>query len=145
MLEPAVREERTGWRDQSISQRHRLWGFNCPAVDLDFLVVEYNVGKPVAIIEYKHHGAKYPDWHHPTYRALISLANIARLPFLVVFYHNVDWWFRVVPVNGHAKKYYEHWQGMTESEFVASLYRMRRVVLTNEIADKLHSVKPPSD
>ena len=49
-----VRQERTNWRDQELSARHRTWGFNCPAVDLDFLMVEYNIGKPVGLIEYKH-------------------------------------------------------------------------------------------
>ncbi len=36
----SVRQERTGWRDEKISQRHREWGYNCPAVDLDFEVVD---------------------------------------------------------------------------------------------------------
>lgn len=31
-------QERTGWRDEEISARHRIWGVNCPAVDLDFLM-----------------------------------------------------------------------------------------------------------
>ena len=51
-------KERTGWRDERISQRHRLWGVECQAIDLDFLLVEYRSEyddiRPVAIIEYKH-------------------------------------------------------------------------------------------
>jgi hypothetical protein len=38
------------WRDEAISQRHRLWGFNCPAVDIDFLMIEYDQGKPAACV-----------------------------------------------------------------------------------------------
>ncbi len=45
--------ERTGWRDREISQRQRRWGFHCAAVDLDFVLVEYCVAAPVAIVEYK--------------------------------------------------------------------------------------------
>ena len=70
-----VREERTGWRDARISARHRLWGFNCPSVDLDFLLVEYHLGKPVGLVEYKHYQAQEPNVIHPTYRALIDLAD----------------------------------------------------------------------
>ena len=35
-----VRKERTGWRDEEISRRHRLWGVSCAATDIDFLLVE---------------------------------------------------------------------------------------------------------
>ena len=34
-----VRPERTGWRDEKLSQRHRMWGWDCPAVDIDFLLL----------------------------------------------------------------------------------------------------------
>jgi hypothetical protein len=61
-------EERTGWRDEELSLRHRLyWGRDCPAVDVDFMLsdapemfddnfrlVEYYHSKPKALIEYKH-------------------------------------------------------------------------------------------
>ena len=33
-----------------LSKRHRLWGYDCPAVDLD--MIEYDNGQPVAVIEY---------------------------------------------------------------------------------------------
>ena len=67
-----VRQERTGWRDQAISLRHRTWGFNCPGVDFDFLMLEYSTGKPVAVVEYKHYRARMPDREHPNYRALFA-------------------------------------------------------------------------
>jgi len=31
-----------------LSDRHRQWGDDCPMVDLDFLMCEYNHGVPVA-------------------------------------------------------------------------------------------------
>src|SRR5262245_54940974 len=93
-----VRKERTGWRDAEISQRHRMWGFNCPAVDLDFLMVEYNIGKPVGLVEYKHYCAAFPNVQHATYRALAELADVAMLPFVIAFYWPAIWAFVVHPV-----------------------------------------------
>ena len=37
----SVKPETHGFRDESISRRHRMYGFNCPAADLDFLLVEF--------------------------------------------------------------------------------------------------------
>lgn len=53
-------DERSGWRDQEISLRHRKWGFNCPCTDLDFMLLEYNHGAPVAVVDYKHHEKQKP-------------------------------------------------------------------------------------
>jgi len=132
-----VAPERTGWRDHELSQRHREWGFNCPAVDLDFVMAEYNHGKPVALIEYKHYSAKEPNLLHPTYRALADLAdNYAPhpLPFMVVFYWPGDWYFRVLPVNEAAQAHYKHVLGqcLSEQRFVTSLYLLRKNVLDEE-------------
>src|ERR1700738_3063583 len=53
MITKQVVPEKLGGRDQKISERHRLYGFNCPAVDIDlFLVVEYTGGSPSAIVGY---------------------------------------------------------------------------------------------
>jgi hypothetical protein len=144
-LPDGTRKERTGWRDRAISGRHREWGFNCPAVDLDFLVVEYNVGKPVALIEYKHHYARSPVLDHPTYRALSDLADKyapAPLPFMVAFYWPDVWAFRIVPVNDIAKEYFNHGQILTELQYVTELYRLRRLTLTRELMCKLNNILP---
>src|SRR5678815_2099094 len=112
-----VRQERTGWRDQELSQRHRLWGFNCPAVDLDFLMVEYNMGLPVGLIEYKHHCAQAPNLRHATYRALCDLADGYRdegLPFLIAFYWPDLWAFRITPVNPLAQKHFRSNEELSE-------------------------------
>lgn len=138
-----TRQERTGWRDEKISARHREWGYNCPAVDLDFLVVEYNLGKPVALIEYKHEGAMMPNFNHPTYRAIRELANMSNLPFMVVFYNNESWWFRVYPQNDHSKKIYREATLLTEKRYVESLYYMRGLVIEKEVLSKLSDKLPP--
>lgn len=143
-----VRQERTGWRDEAISSRHRVWGFNCPAVDLDFLVAEYNVGKPVALIEYKHNLAWIPNLQHATYRALSDLADGYRdapLPFLVVFYWPDLWAFRVLPVNTVAHEHFITGDTFSEREFVRRLYRLRRLVLTRELEGKLNDALPPQE
>jgi len=134
--------ERTGWRDQKISERHRLWGYNCPAVDLDFLMVEYNVGRPVGLIEYKHEGASMPYLKHPTYRALISLADSANLPFIIAFYNNEEWWFQVYPINELAKAHFSTGEYLSEREFVVTLYRMRARVVRAAVFDQLNTSKP---
>lgn len=148
MAEPIVRPERTHWRDQRISLRHRDWGYNCPAVDLDFLVAEYNVGKPVALAEYKHFRARVPSLLHPTYRALTALADgytDKPLPFFVAFYWPDIWAFKITPVNDVAKEHFANDERLSEYEFVRRLYRLRRLVLTQEIADKLNHQLPPSE
>lgn len=143
-----TRLERTGWRDAAISSRHREWGFNCPAVDLDFLVAEYNIGKPVALVEYKHHGAKTPVYDHPTYRALADLAdNYAPnpLPFIVAFYWPDVWAFRITPVNAVARSFFENGLLLTEREYVRVLYRLRRLTLSRELEAMLNNILPFND
>lgn len=142
-----VKQERTGWRDQEISARHRTWGFNCPAVDLDFLVVEYNLGKPVALIEYKLYKAQVPELRHPTYRALACLADgySDPLPFMVAFYWPGIWAFRVTPVNDVSKAWFRDGETLTEYDFVRKLYRMRRLVLTKDLEANLNRTLPAND
>jgi hypothetical protein len=140
-----VRGERTGWRDKDLSLRHRDWGFNCPAVDLDFLMVEYNLGLPVGLIEYKHHRAKMPNVQHATYRALSALAETSALPFCVAFYWPEDWSFRVYPVNATAGRHFTSPEDMSEYEFVSRLYRLRRLVLNQALAGRLNRTRPPAE
>jgi hypothetical protein len=137
-----TRLERTNWRDQSISARHRQWGFNCPAVDLDFLVVEYNIGKPVGLIEYKHHRAVMPNFNHATYRALSAMADVAKLPFLVAFYWPDIWAFKVFPVNRFAAEVFSPNEVLTERDYVSKLYTMRRRVLAKELNGFLKTELP---
>lgn len=128
------RVERSGWRDEEISHRHGLWGFNCPAVDLDFVMLEYNHGKPCALVEYKHIRAKPPILYHPTYKALVALADGYRdgpLPCFVATYNPEDWSFRVLPLNAKARMHFAHCVGqvLTEQRFVKGLHLLRKQVL----------------
>lgn len=117
--------------------RHGAWGFNCPAVDLDFLVAEYNHGKPVALVEYKERRARPPVLSHPTYQALRDLADNygpRPLPFFIATYCSEDWWFRVTPINDPAWAHYRHCadQPITEQRFVRSLHLLRKATLSME-------------
>jgi hypothetical protein len=135
--------ERTGWRDEAISRRHRkFWGHDCPMVDIDFLVAEYNIGKPVAIIEYKHHEKKTINSDHPNYRALSYLADCAKIPFMVAFYWPDIWAFHVLPMNDYALKWAKQERVFTEYDFVAMLYQMRYITVGEHIKKRLNKALP---
>lgn len=147
-----VRQERSGWRDEAISHRHREWGYNCPCVDLDFVVAEYNYGKPVAIVEYKNRHYNQANTSDPTYQALIDLANGyegGALPFFIAVYDSEDWWFVVHPLNEAARKHYAHCVGeaLNEQRFVKSLYLLRKAKLDEkdkEAIARLNTREPDS-
>ena len=130
-----VKPDWNGWRDEWISNRHRAWGFNCPAVDLDFVMCEYHYGMPVALVEYKHMNAKAVDRSQPTYRALIALADGYRhreLPAFVARYESDNATFIIEPLNLHAKRHFGNVAGsrMCEQDFVRHLYLLRKSSLT---------------
>lgn len=139
--------ERTGWRDQAISERHRLWGVHCTAVDLDLVLVEYHLARPVALVEYKHRRARFEP-EHANYRALRDLADRSGLPFVVAFYWPETWSFRVHPMNDIALRHFEPGvQLFTEREFVERLYRMRSLFVQEALLPTLSTRLPawPAD
>ena len=128
-----VRQERTGWRDEGISRRHRLWGYDCPALDIDFLMIEYDRAKAVALVEYKREGAGEPKLSHPTLRALKDLADRAGLPAFVCYYAgDFDWWFPI-PLNYRARLICPGWDYLKEHEWAEVLYRCRGRQLPLEV------------
>lgn len=129
--------ERTGWRDERISRRHREWGFKLPAVDLDFPLLEYHYGKPAALIEYKSYQARTVDLGSASFRAMALLADNSNIPFFVVRYwastQDAPWRFRVAPVNSFAHHYVDNITMMSELDFVTLLYRLRSQPLPDDI------------
>lgn len=108
-----------------LSQRHRAWGWNVPMVDIDFLVVEYDQSRPVALIEYKDRAATVQHSSHPSYKALRWLCDQAQVPFYAVRYaSNFSWW-RVIPVNAAARSVQDDTREMNERRYVEWLYWMR--------------------
>jgi hypothetical protein len=138
-----VRQERTGWRDQEISERHRRWGASCPAVDLDFLLTEIHVGEPAALVEYKHFRAQPINAGAAVLQALRRLADRAEIPFLVAWYWPESWAFRVCPINHWAREHFEDPEDFTERAYVQRLYRLRRLTLTRSLSQQLLDVLPP--
>jgi hypothetical protein len=137
--------ERTGWRDAEISRRHRRWGFHCLATDVDFLLVEYHVGLPVAIVEYKHHRAQPVDLEHPTYMALGALANRSpALPFVIARYWPDTWAFHVTAVNEAAIGFFGATSELSEYEYVTALHELRAVTVQEAVGRNLNRHRPPS-
>ena len=134
--------ERTGWRDEAISKRHRGWGFNCPAVDLDFLMVEYNLGKPVALVEYKYVTARIPNVDHPTYSALDALANASGIPFFIAVYNKNPWWFRITAVNENAHQIFSKNEILSEYDYVRKLYQIRSIAINEHVLSGLSRYVP---
>ncbi|MDQ3541694.1 MAG: hypothetical protein M3440_13520 [Chloroflexota bacterium] len=137
-----VAQERTGWRDEKISLRHRDWGLGCPAIDLDFVLIEYSFGQPVALVEYKHFIAQpvvQTDWR---YNAHIVLANNSHIPFFVARYWPDVWAFQVVPFNPLGEQWFEHDELMTERQYVRKLYAMRGQIIQREMDKILHDELP---
>jgi hypothetical protein len=138
-----VRQKRTGWRDQEISERHRLWGASCPAVDLDFLLTEIHVGEPAALVEYKHFHARPINVASAVFTALRRLADRAEIPFLVAWYWPNSWAFRICPINDLARQHFDDPEDLTERAYVQRLYRLRRLTLTRSLSDSLLDMLPP--
>jgi len=137
-----VKQEFTGWRDEDLSKRHRKWGWDCPVVDIDLLMVEYNLGKPIALVEYKKYTAQKPNLAHPTYKALSCIANAGKLPFFIAVYWPNTWAFKIIPVNEISKTIYDESTFYTEKEYVESLYALRSKVIKDVILDGLNEQLP---
>ena len=145
--------ERTGWRDQEISRRHRDWGMNCPAVDLDFVLLEFNHGVPVAVVDYKHCAKANPleglnEW---AIKAMSELYNRhgENLPFFVARYWPGSWAFKVLPMNDPARELLpDEWISMTEQRWVTGLHHIRKQTLSvgdeRQIA-RLKQEMPPAE
>lgn len=130
---PEVRPERTSWRDRGISQRHRRWGWDCPAVDLDFLLLEYDRGRAAALVEYKHQNAAPQYATHPSYQAMVDLGNRAGIPVFGVRYAE-DWsWWRATPLNDLARKHLPQQVTLTEEQWISLLYRIRGAEVQPEL------------
>lgn len=132
---PEVRPERTGWRDENLSARHRRWGWDTPAVDLDFLFLEYDRGKAVALVEYKNEHAAPQYVSHPTYQALIDLGNRAGIPVFAARYKDDFSEWKVVSLNDLAKRYISERKEMTEQDWVRLLYKIRGYDVPQNVLD----------
>ena len=133
-----VRKERTYKRDLSLNNRHRQYGYDCPAVDLD-LFLEYDAGEPAALIEYKYIRARPVNLGNRTIHALETLATRAGIPSFLVHYHKDPWRFWVMPMNdrGHAVVPVTSPKLLTERQFVDLLYHLRGRTVPFDVAADL--------
>ncbi len=133
-----VKQENLGWRDESISRRHRLYGYNLPCVDIDFMVIEYLRNMPVAIIDYKHERAIIDANNLSSgVQAQVNLANMAKLPAFVVQYEENFKWFWIIPLNSFAKDIvhkvttYDDLE-VNEERYIKFLHYLRGVKMTDQ-------------
>ena len=117
-------EERSGWRDESISLRHRLYGNNVPMQDLDCVELDYGV--PVAFMEWKNEHAAKCSSLSPQIQTLVWIANKCERPAFGIRYASDFSWWRVTALNDLARKFIpEPATQMTEIEYVDFLYSLR--------------------
>ncbi len=141
-MTPLVKNtERSGWRDDvRLKERHEMYGNNCPACDIDHVLIEYDQKIPRALIEYKHEFAPKTPLTKASLVALRNLANDANLPAYIVRYADNFDWFKVLPINraGRSKmaraldlpifdldEELKEPRNLTECEYVQLLYGLR--------------------
>lgn len=135
--------ERTGFRDETMSRRHRLYGRDVPCTDIDMIHTEYDNAVPKALIEYKgeHAGPVLPT--DPNIRCITNLANMAGLPVFGVRYAQNLSWLRVAPLNDAAKAFVPEVSLITEPQYVELLYKLRGRKMPEGITEKLLPVAAP--
>lgn len=117
--------ERTGWRDAKLSERHRRWGCNVPATDIDFLLAEYDRCEPKALVEYKHERAFPVPVASPGLQAVSNLADRAEVPAFVVRYADDLSQYRVRALSSHATDIISTPETMSEAEYIDFLHVLR--------------------
>ena len=126
-----VAEERSGWRDEELSRRHRTWGFHLPIIDIDFAVIHYDLAVPVALIEQKHERAKPVDLTSHGLRALATLATRANIPAFVARYADDFSWWEVTGINELALAIVPETRRVSEEQYVRFLYSLRDRAVPN--------------
>lgn len=145
--------------DRLLSERHLdYWGDDCPAVDLDFLMCEYNHGVSVAIVDYKWHGADFANTNSATFQTLSELygPDHKQLPFFIARYWTENWAFKLLAVNEAAKSAVRRISSgthdvdeqidLTEKQYVSFLYRLRKDALSagdRRYLERLNDQLPP--
>jgi hypothetical protein len=134
-----VKYEQTGWRDQRLSEWHRKLGDNLPATDIDFLLVEFDMEKAVALIEYKKENAEPVSPKASGIVVLRRLADASGIPFFVVRYAENLRLFKIHAANGQAHDYVSTVVEKDKVEYVEWLYSIRGRSVPVEIIQKLRS------
>jgi hypothetical protein len=131
-------DERTGFRDLTLSKRHRKYGINVPFTDVDCL--RYNRGVPVALEEWKYGGpqgvsrkaalAMLNPGHNPNITASLNLAAAAGLPYFLTRHFGEStgaagtWEFDVIPGNDKARAIIHEPTLMDERTYIAFIHQL---------------------
>lgn len=139
-VKPALYNYDQNW----YSDRHRLYGFNVPALDLDFPMIEYDRGMPVALIEAKHRNAALKLWH-PSFKAMKVLADNSKIPFFITVYAPEHCAYYVISMNDCARQvpWCDKPRWFNERNYVKLLYWLRKKSCPAEILDQLNGDKLP--
>jgi len=81
--------ERLNKRNLAYNNRHRLWGIELTAMDVDFMEYDSKTGKPLALIETKYGRITEVDLNEPAFDALCSLAR-EEIPVFCLVYYPLD-------------------------------------------------------
>jgi hypothetical protein len=131
-----VRQERSGWRDEAISRRHREWGFNVPIADIDFLVCEYDRCVVAALVEYKNQHSR-KEFDNAEIRTLRNLADRAQTPFFIVRYTDDLARYFAIPMNYLAQAKLPTGTLMSEVEYVSFLYKLRGRQIPDDVISRI--------
>lgn len=131
-----VSPERSGWRDMLLRDRHRLWGWDLPAVDVDFL--EYDNRRAKALVEYKLAVKGEPTPRDANLEAMVDLGNRAQVPVLYVLYNQRFSRFKAYPLNPLAQRFIAEPMFISEAQYVELLYRIRNRSVPREILQKVN-------
>jgi hypothetical protein len=144
--EKAVKQETYGWRDESISRWHRTLPYDLPCCNMDAigtesalietnLWIEMNYSQPRFFVEYKSENAAI-DSNQASIKCNRNVANLCKLPFLIVRYAKDQSWFSVKFENEYAHQKLKQirngkdadpnkfWM-LSERKFVELLYMLR--------------------
>lgn len=155
-----VSDEERQLADYQLSRRHRKWGDDCPAVDLDFLLCEYYHGVGVAVVDYKHHRANPYKTNTKSFETLSGLYDKQgrQIPFFIARYWPDIWAFRLKAVNEAAVSALleigrrsapddlPEWLDLDEQSYVRTLYLIRKRALNRgdeRTIATLNTIKPP--
>ena len=129
-------QQRSPFRHEDISLRHRQWG-PLGLCDIDaWYTLELRRKTPVALISYKRQGYKEASESEMTAEGFIALGKAAQLPVFEVIYSVDMGTFIVDPKNARAKAV--HPGGvMDECAYVSLLYRLRRMQMPGGIRQAL--------
>ena len=139
--------ERTGWRDERISARHRLWGEDLYFTDIDFCGIEYYSKKGILLVDYK-------DWHKKDglyihgagHKALGWLADGRNIPACIVIYqldvqpHS----FEIIPLNDSALRYFGPRQIVSEEQWIKYQYHLRGLAIDEQFKQTIEKLNNES-